>query len=79
MPDDKQPTQAMPTTDDGEHETAEDASGRTRGGESGGGPYKDPDQVEPDPDSPGGQTHQAYSGPGDAQDGGDNPNAVSRG
>ena len=80
----KFPTQASggdePRRDDGVSES--EAGGRTGGGESGGGAYADPEQVKGDPDQGilgrhGGQSNIAYHGPGDAEDGGDNPNATT--
>ena len=75
--DGKQPTQAMgdkPDAGAGANDT-----GRSGGGESGGGAFKDPDQVKGDPKATGfmghgGQSNNAYSGPGDADDGGENDN-----
>jgi len=60
-----------------------EAGGRTGGGESGGGAYTDPEQVKGDPEQGilgrhGGQSNIAYHGPGDAEDGGNNPNATTR-
>ena len=56
----------------------EDQSGRTGGGESGGGAYRDKDQVPTDPGSfDGGQSHKQYHGTGDDRDGDANPNAVA--
>ncbi len=59
-----------------------DAGGRTGGGESGGGAYKDKDQVTGNPKAQGfmghgGQSKIAYHGPGDKNDGGGNENAVA--
>lgn len=66
--------------DDGVSKT--DAGGRTGGGESGGGAYKDKDQVTGNPKARGfmghgGQSDIAYHGPGDKNDGGGNENAVA--
>ncbi len=81
----KFPTQAAgggsPKRDDGV--SRPEAGGRSGGGESGGGAYDDPDLVEGQPDSgllgpDGGQSNIAYRGPGDAEDGGDNPNATTK-
>ena len=60
-----------------------EAGGRTGGGESGGGAYVDPEQVKGDEDlgigsRHGGQSNMAYLGPGDAEVGGDNPNATTK-
>lgn len=56
----------------------EDASGRTGGGESGGGAFKDPAQVPTKPGSyDGGQSRKEYHGGGDATDDDANPNAVA--
>lgn len=76
---DKQPTQAMGT----DVAATSPAGGRTGGGESGGGAYKDPKQVKGDPKADGffghgGQSNNAYSGPGDAEDDTDNPNATTK-
>ncbi|TPG18781.1 hypothetical protein EAH87_11990 [Sphingomonas koreensis] len=67
----------QPTADDGVSKP--EAGGRTGGGESGGGALKDPDQVAPKrgPRGRGGQRENRYYGPGDADAGDDNPNAVS--
>jgi hypothetical protein len=56
-----------------------EGGGRKGGGESGGGAYKDPEQVKgnPDSDGHGGQSNIQYHGPGDAEDGSSNPNAVA--
>jgi hypothetical protein len=59
------------------------AGGRTGAGESGGGAYVDPDQVKGDPDpgmlgDHGGQSNIAYHGPGDSEDGNDNPNSPTQ-
>jgi hypothetical protein len=77
---DKQPTQAMGTDIAGK--TPIDG-GRKGGGESGGGAYADPDQVKGDPKASGyfghgGQSNNSYSGPGDAGDDTDNPNATAK-
>ena len=57
----------------------EDGGGRKGTGESGGGAYKEPEMVKGNPGSRrGGQSNIAYHGPGDAKDGGDNPNAVAQ-
>ena len=56
-----------------------DGGGREGAGESGGGAYKEPEMVKGKPGSRrGGQSNIAYHGPGDAEDGGDNPNAVAQ-
>jgi len=76
---DKKPTQAM-----GKDVAESSASGGRRGGgESGGGAYKDPEQVKGDPNASGyfghgGQSHNAYTGPGDARDDTENPNATTK-
>ena len=81
----KSPIQASgggkPARSDGVSES--EAGGRTGGGESGGGAYVDPEQVKGDGDHGvgsryGGQSNMAYHGPGDAEDGDDNPNATTR-
>jgi hypothetical protein len=60
-----------------------EAGGRTGAGESGGGAYVDPEQVKGDTNQSvlgahGGQSNMAYHGPGDAEDGGGNPNATTK-
>ncbi|HEX8420065.1 MAG TPA: hypothetical protein VF638_08655 [Sphingomonas sp.] len=56
----------------------EDASGRTGGGESGGGAFKDDSLVPTKPGSyDGGQSRKEYHGGGDDKDGDANPNAVA--
>jgi hypothetical protein len=56
----------------------EDAGGRTGGGESGGGAFKDPSLVPTEPGSyDGGQSRKQYHGGGDTSDGDENPNAVA--
>lgn len=81
----KVPTQAThggaPRHSDGV--SGPNAGGRTGGGESGGGAYVEPDLVKGEPNegilgSHGGQSNMAYYGPGDAEDGGDNPNATAK-
>jgi len=75
----KTPMQAMPEPDakGGPADDAENV-GRTGGGESGGGAYKDPDLVETKPGSyQGGQSKKEYHGGGDAVAGDDNANAVT--
>lgn len=67
---------ARPANDD--EFSAESASGRVGGGESGGGAFKDPSLVPTKPGSyDGGQSQRKYSGTGDAGDDDDNPNAVA--
>ncbi len=71
----KQPMQAVPEKDDAKM-SGDVETGRKGGGESGGGAFKDKDQVKGDPDNDGfdhqhgGQSHIDYSGP-------DNPNATA--
>ena len=56
----------------------EDAAGRTGGGESGGGAFKDESLVPTEPGSyDGGQSRKEYHGGGDDADGDGNPNAVA--
>ena len=60
----------------------DDAGGRRGKGESGGGAYKDPEEVPVRPDERGfmghgGQGDMSYRGAGDRADGDDNPNAVT--
>lgn len=77
----KQPMQAVPDkATDGAADDVE--TGRTGGGESGGGAYKDKDQVKGDPDNSGfmkhgGQSHIDYSGPIDDDGKPANPNATA--
>lgn len=65
--DSKQPMQAIPDRSTA-GATGDVETGRDGGGESGGGAYKDKDQVKGDPDNGGimkhgGQSHIDYSGP----------------
>ena len=67
----------------GDGVSSPNAGGRTGAGESGGGAYVEPDQVKGDPGPDilgghGGQSNMGYHGPGDAQDGGENPNATTK-
>jgi len=68
---------ASHTADDGV--SKEEGGGRTGGGESGGGAFKDSSQVKGDPArrKHGGQSEIEYHGPGDAESGGENANAVA--
>lgn len=71
--------QAMPSAKaDRNKDRKEDLSGRTGGGESGGGAFKDKSQVPTEPGSfDGGQSRRPYHGGGDEQDGNGNENAVA--
>ncbi|MCU6455696.1 hypothetical protein LPN01_16575 [Sphingomonas sp. A2-49] len=84
---DKQPMQAMSTDHDGARDGVGDAPAKQGGGESGGGAYPNPhtgkgkqDDVGGGFTGHGGQSHVAYSGPGDGETGDDggNENAVTQ-
>lgn len=69
---DKQPMQAMSTTHDGAKDGVGDAPAKQGGGESGGGAYPNPHTGKGKQEDVGGgflghggQSHVAYSGPGD--------------
>ena len=76
---DKQPMQADGVAPGPDGVDQPEAGGRTGGGESGGGAYKTNSVPGGKDHGHGGQSNIGYTGTGDVEDGGDNPNAVTKG